>query len=109
VGSVNSPTTATLQQTQIAQVNGDELVTLSEKLKKVTEAPAAAVQIDVSVATGEGENPWEARQLALLRALRMRASLIAQGVGKEKISIEIDSKKIGPDAVSVSVIQGSLQ
>ena len=107
VGSVNSSATPKGDSLQSIDVKGDEAVNLTAALKSTANAPASTVQIDASVQVDD--NPWKARQSALLRALRVRASLVTQGVSRDKISIELGSKKTQLDPISISVMRGELK
>ncbi len=63
--------------------------------------------VKLDVAPSSDENAWRARSTSLLRALRIRASLIAQGFLSEQIKLTFDSPGLPIDEASVRLYEVS--
>ncbi len=63
--------------------------------------------VRISVGAVADTNPWRARQVAYLRALRLRAALIAQGVSSSRITLALGSDSVATDTASVKLVRGA--
>ncbi|MBB3104216.1 caspase family protein [Azomonas macrocytogenes] len=108
VGSVNEQPLQKPETTSVLELVGDE--TLNE-LQVHSIRPWNAMQLDsatalIKVGPVADKDPRKARQTAYLRALRLRAALVAQGVSNKRIImiLEKDKDRSSSDSASVTLL-----
>ena len=106
VGSIATPSSAPQPEVSSIKVVGDQLPDVTQgpfadQWRNALKQPTYAIRVTSGPA--KDVNPWRARQLAFLRALRVRSALIGQGADGTRISVTLENALVPTDTTIVTL------
>jgi uncharacterized caspase-like protein len=111
VGSVATPSPSAVSNERTLQLAGDEVPDtvlrglIAPQAQDTPKQPLLVAHISSGPAADP--NPWRARQIAFLRALRIRAALVAEGATSSRITMTFGDRRIQTDTSIVTITRVS--
>ena len=105
VGSVATPTIPVKPNDLVLKLVGDDLPDITQgPFKDQWQAAFRQSSVVVHIDSGPAValNAWRARQVAYLRALRVRAALVAQGANNARVTVTLGNDKLRADTTIVT-------